>query len=420
MSAAPRVVASVGTYHRPFERLVSWLEPLVRSGEIDLVLQHGSTRPVDGAENHAMLAPDELLAHYAVADVVVLQGGAGGVMDARRAGRVPIVVPRLPVDDEAVDDHQVHLARRLAELGHVHLAESADELHALLRSAGAGTLPTRLAAQRPTDGVGRAVRALSRPPEAPPRRGLVRALVPASLARTLAVAAAQIAGAAAGLLAVGATPLAAAVVLLLVLIQAVATLAVLPPTDRARSPRPAATPVLLLGLALGLAAAAGRPEVLSGRPVAGAALGAAGGALAAAALHRWLHRRGGVVVVGDETTVRDVVTRWRRDEAVAVAAACTWRPRGRTAAPPVVADVRREVRRLVRAHGADEVVFTSIDVATRELGPLVADLARDGVACTSLVTQRGPLEAVRPRRIGPDAAIELRPQHVPGPWREAC
>ena len=87
---------------------------------------------MEQSDNHEMLSPKELLEHYSSADAIVLQGGAGGVMDARKVGRIPIVVPRIPVDHEVVDNHQVVLCRRLADLGLVHVAESADELARLL------------------------------------------------------------------------------------------------------------------------------------------------------------------------------------------------------------------------------------------------------------------------------------------------
>ena len=49
------------------------------------------------SQNHEVLSHKELLEHYRAADAIVLQGGAGGVMDARKVGRIPIVVPRIPV-----------------------------------------------------------------------------------------------------------------------------------------------------------------------------------------------------------------------------------------------------------------------------------------------------------------------------------
>ena len=92
--------------------------------------------------------------------MIVLQGGAGGVMDARELGILPIVVPRIPVNDEVVDDHQIVFARRLRDLGIVHVAESEPELHRLLDQALASTLPVRPEQRPETPGAATAAAAL--------------------------------------------------------------------------------------------------------------------------------------------------------------------------------------------------------------------------------------------------------------------
>ena len=158
------VVASVGTYHHPFERFVQWLEPWTTQNHADVVFQHGSTRPMEQSDNHEMLSHQQLLEHYSSADAIVLQGGAGGVMDARKVGRIPIVVPRIPVDHEVVDNHQLILCRRLADLGLVHVAESADELARLLNGVREGTVSSRVDSSRPSPGVAETVRLLATRP----------------------------------------------------------------------------------------------------------------------------------------------------------------------------------------------------------------------------------------------------------------
>lgn len=160
MSRPFTVVASVGTYHRPFDRLADWLEPWAGASGVRIVFQHGATRPLRAAENHAVLDPVRLVDHYEQADALVLQGGAGGVMDARTAGRIPIVVPRIPCDGEVVDDHQVVLSRRLAATGVVHLAETSDALDRLLTAVRDGTVATRTAAVRPGPGIDGTVQVL--------------------------------------------------------------------------------------------------------------------------------------------------------------------------------------------------------------------------------------------------------------------
>jgi UDP-N-acetylglucosamine transferase subunit ALG13 len=130
-------VVTVGTDHHRFDRLMSWLERwnTGHPGAIRWIVQHGSTRPMSGADGFGMKPREDVLALLRAADVVVTQGGPGGIMDSRECGTVPIVVPRLARLEEVVDDHQVAFARQLASRGLVLVAESEAELHAALDRA---------------------------------------------------------------------------------------------------------------------------------------------------------------------------------------------------------------------------------------------------------------------------------------------
>lgn len=101
-------------------------------------MQHGPSRPVDRAENHRILPYDALLDLCRAADAVVLQGGAGGVMDMRAIGVVPIVVPRVPGGGEVVDDHQLVFTAEMARLGLLRRALTYAELDRQLGEALAG------------------------------------------------------------------------------------------------------------------------------------------------------------------------------------------------------------------------------------------------------------------------------------------
>lgn len=140
--SAPLVVVSAGTYHLPFDRLSGWVEEwLQRHPDVRLVMQHGPSAPVAGAENVEILPYSDLLTLCREADAVVLQGGAGGVMDMRALGIVPIVVPRVPGGGEVVDDHQLVFSAEMAQLGIIRRALSAEELAALLDASLSGDLP---------------------------------------------------------------------------------------------------------------------------------------------------------------------------------------------------------------------------------------------------------------------------------------
>jgi len=159
------VVVSAGSYHLPFERLRDWMEPWVsRHPDVRVVVQHGPSRPIEGAENHDVLPYNELLELCRTADAVVLQGGAGGVMDMRSIGRVPIVVPRVPVHDEVVDEHQLIFTDRAEKLGAVHRATSREQLWILLDGMLGGRVDTHAATPPPTPGIAAAIDLLAAPP----------------------------------------------------------------------------------------------------------------------------------------------------------------------------------------------------------------------------------------------------------------
>jgi UDP-N-acetylglucosamine transferase subunit ALG13 len=84
-----------------------------------------------------------------------MHAGAGSIMHAVEAGKVPVVMPRRAAFGEHVNDHQVEFAQALAEAGKVVMANTPDDLaraveEAMARqklaqvkhgSAGEGSMP---------------------------------------------------------------------------------------------------------------------------------------------------------------------------------------------------------------------------------------------------------------------------------------
>ncbi|MFE5409673.1 glycosyltransferase [Microbacterium sp. NPDC056569] len=180
---APFVVVSAGTYHLPFDRLSEWMQRWHDDHpEVRLLVQHGPSRPVEGAENVALLPYSELLALCAEADVVVLQGGAGGVMDMRSLKVIPIVVPRVPGDGEVVDDHQLVFTAEMAKLGLIRRAATFEELDSLLASSLQPAPHVQPhAGEIATPGVQRVADLLSRPVRKLPWRYRLRRLIRSAL-----------------------------------------------------------------------------------------------------------------------------------------------------------------------------------------------------------------------------------------------
>jgi UDP-N-acetylglucosamine transferase subunit ALG13 len=124
----PLVFVTVGTDHHPFDRLIDWIEQWPARPQADLVLQYGSSRPIEGATCRELLDPDQMQSLLHSADAVVCAGGPSTVMDARHAGRRPIVVPRRASLGEHVDDHQAAFARHLEREGLAVVADSFADL----------------------------------------------------------------------------------------------------------------------------------------------------------------------------------------------------------------------------------------------------------------------------------------------------
>ncbi len=119
------IFVTVGTNETPFDRLLLATDRLETTEEI--VAQHGSSavRPAR-AVCVPFLSFDEMVAHVDRARVVVTHAGVGSILLALSRGHVPVVAPRLHRYGEAVDDHQVPLAHRLAERGLVTVVEDLD------------------------------------------------------------------------------------------------------------------------------------------------------------------------------------------------------------------------------------------------------------------------------------------------------
>jgi UDP-N-acetylglucosamine transferase subunit ALG13 len=136
--ATRHIFVTVGTDHHRFDRLMTWVESWVppAGASVEILVQHGFSRTPVHLPARFSLDVSELQSALRSADVIVTQGGPGGIMDARRVGIRPICVARSASLGEAVDDHQKAFTRHVASLGEVVLVASESELHLAL-DAGA-------------------------------------------------------------------------------------------------------------------------------------------------------------------------------------------------------------------------------------------------------------------------------------------
>ncbi len=130
------IFVTVGTHQQPFERMLGEVGELPNPAE--LVVQYGYGSPPAGVGRAVdFMSFGEMERCFEAADAVVTHAGVGSILCARRAGHVPVVVPRLHSLGEHVDDHQMELTRALAVLGAVEPVWQGRALaDALARASG--------------------------------------------------------------------------------------------------------------------------------------------------------------------------------------------------------------------------------------------------------------------------------------------
>lgn len=163
-----KVFLTIGTDFHRFDRIIDWLDHWLEAHPemgAHTVVQHGASRPSRLGRNVEFLPFDQLLALMESSAAVVVHGGPGSIFEARRAGRLPLCVPRDPELHEIVDAHQQKFARHLAQTDSVVLCETEDALHAALDRVAADPAAGRVdvdevSGQEATRNVARIVRSL--------------------------------------------------------------------------------------------------------------------------------------------------------------------------------------------------------------------------------------------------------------------
>lgn len=146
------IFVTVGTHQDPFTRMLAAVEAMPNVAEV--VVQCGPGKaPAGVARAEAFMSFAEMEENFANAAVVITHAGVGSILCARRAGHLPVVVPRYHELGEHVDDHQVELTRALAERGEVEpvwrdetLADGLSRLGGERKKRGGGP-PGDLAAE---------------------------------------------------------------------------------------------------------------------------------------------------------------------------------------------------------------------------------------------------------------------------------
>jgi UDP-N-acetylglucosamine transferase subunit ALG13 len=123
------IFVTVGT-DLPFDRMLRVIDAWARENQRDDVfaqIGEGGWEPEFVGFSH-FLQPPEFKKRFNEASLVISHAGMGTILSALRYGKPILVVPKRATLGEHRSEHQVATARRMAELGLVHMAADEHEL----------------------------------------------------------------------------------------------------------------------------------------------------------------------------------------------------------------------------------------------------------------------------------------------------
>lgn len=129
-------LVSVGNATQPFPRLLGAIAAMADRLPQPVVIQSGYTSfQCGGCDMRPFLEMSAFETLVTEANLLILHAGAGSVIHALRAGKVPVLMPRRAALGEHVDDHQIEFARELEKMGRVSVAYESRELEGAVARA---------------------------------------------------------------------------------------------------------------------------------------------------------------------------------------------------------------------------------------------------------------------------------------------
>jgi beta-1,4-N-acetylglucosaminyltransferase len=129
------IFVTVGMHTKGFDRLVKKMDEIAGNIDEEVILQTGGTdfKP-QNAKWFDFTTEEEIRELCRKASVVVTHA-AMSVLDALEQGTPVVVVPRMKVYNEVIDDHQLDFARELEKDGKAFAVYNVDKLEEALTRA---------------------------------------------------------------------------------------------------------------------------------------------------------------------------------------------------------------------------------------------------------------------------------------------
>lgn len=128
------IFATVGTHNKGFDRLVEMVDCYAKSTDEHILIQVGSsTYTPKFADSFSFETQDVIEKYYQQARIIITHAGAGSIISSIKFLRPLIVVPRLKKYGEAIDNHQLQLAKLIKNRGLGEIVYTFPELCAALK-----------------------------------------------------------------------------------------------------------------------------------------------------------------------------------------------------------------------------------------------------------------------------------------------
>lgn len=127
---------TVGNNKKPFTRLLQAVAEMAQRLPQPVVVQHGHT-PFSSSLCTCIpfMGMDQFQDAIRNSELVIMHAGAGSILRAIEARKVPVIVPRLYASGEHVNDHQLELARELETTGKIVVAKDVADLPEIVQEA---------------------------------------------------------------------------------------------------------------------------------------------------------------------------------------------------------------------------------------------------------------------------------------------
>lgn len=128
------IFVTIGT-QAPFDRFIKIVDEIAVNLNEEIIAQtYKSQYNAKNIKTIDFLAPDEFNKLFKEAKMIVAHAGMGTIISAMQQQKPIIIFPRIAALGEHRNEHQMATAKKMKELGYVHVAFNEKELKSLLLS----------------------------------------------------------------------------------------------------------------------------------------------------------------------------------------------------------------------------------------------------------------------------------------------